>query len=160
MYTAEALLDLHERGHQSLARLLEHCRELTTEELNHELAGFGYPTVRLQFHHEIGAEEYWIGVLHGRVEADENDALYPTIDTLEAYRQRVAAITQAYLRGASTGELNGARPMMTWGGYERTLVPARVFLRTFTHFYHHQGQIMAMCRILGKPAAGMDFPII
>jgi len=55
MYTPEALLDLQERTHRNLAALLDHCRELDAEQLNRELPGFGYPTVRLQLHHAIGA---------------------------------------------------------------------------------------------------------
>ena len=125
MHTAEALLDLHERAHSSLQRLLAHCRQLSVEELDRELAGFGYPSVRLQLHHVIGGEEYWIGVLEG------------TVESLEAYRRRVFSATDKHLRAAS----------------------AHVFMRTLTHIYHHQGQIVAMCRLLGKPAAAMDYPI-
>jgi uncharacterized damage-inducible protein DinB len=124
MHTAEALLGLHERAHGSLQRLLAHCRQLSAEELDRELAGFGYPSVRLQLHHVIGGEEYWIGVLEG------------TVGSLEAYRRRVFSATEKYLRAAS----------------------AHVFMRTLTHIYHHQGQIVAMCR-LGKPTAAMDYPI-
>ena len=160
MYTPEALLDLHERAHRSLSGLLVHCRALTSEELNREIAGFGSSCVRLQVHHEIGAEEYWIGVLQGRVYADENDAAYPDVAALEAYRQRVFAATEAYLKATTAESLNTARPMRTWDGSEPTLVPARVVVRTATHLYQHQGQIAAMCRILGKPVPpGLDFPL-
>jgi len=159
MHTSEALLDLHERAHRNLKALLSHCRGLSGEEINRELAGFGYPTVRLQLHHEIGAEKYWIGVLQGRIDADEDAPDYPTIESLEAYREQVFAVTEAYLRAASVEELNTARPMMTWGNRERVLAPAHVLMRTLTHLYHHQGQITAMCRLLGKPATGLDYPI-
>ena len=159
MYTAEALLDLHERAHQNFEKLLAHCRELGGEELNRELAGFGYPTIRLQLHHEIGAEEYWIGVLKGRFDVEDDDDAYPDVDSLEAYRRQVFSTTDEYLRSASPEELNTARLMMTWGDREQRLVPAHVLMRTLTHIYHHQGQIVAMCRLLGKPAGGLDFPL-
>ena len=80
-------------------------------------------------------------------------------EELEAYRQEVAAATEEYLRGASSEELNTARPMMTWQNKERLLMPAHVFMRPLMHIYQHQGQILAMCRLMGKPATGMDFPI-
>lgn len=160
MYTAEALLDLHERAHRSLQKLMAHCGELSAEELDRNLSGFGYPSVRLQIHHQIGAEEYWIKVLQGRVEVDDNEAEYPHIESLETYRQEVFAATEAYLRAASAEELNTARRMMTWGNKEQLLTPALVFMRTMTHIYQHQGQILAMCRLLGKPASRMDFPIV
>lgn len=160
MYTAEALLDLHERAHRGLQRLLAHCRQLSAEELDRELPGFGYPSIRLQLYHVIGAEEYWIGVLKGSFDAEDREADHPAVESLEAYRQQVAAATDQYLRAASREELNTARTMLTWQNKERLLIPALVFMRTLTHIYQHQGQILAMCRLLGKPAAGLDFPIV
>ena len=162
MYTKEALSDFHERVHRNLQSLLAHCRALTEEELNRRLPGFGYPTARLQLHHGITAEEYWMGVLRGLMLADDTPEEYPTLGSLEAYREQVFAAGEAYLRGASPEELGTARPMATWtpeGTRERALVPGLVFFRTQTHLYHHQGQIVAMCRLLGKPAGGMDFPL-
>lgn len=136
-----------------------HCRQFSAEELDRELVGFGYPSVRLQLHHEIGAEQYWIGVLQGRIEADDTSSDYPTVESLEAYRQQIFSATDDYLRAASTEELITARPMMTWGNKEQLLTPVHVFMRTLTHIYHHQGQITAMCRLLGKPVNGLDYPI-
>lgn len=160
MYTADALLDIHERCHQNLAGLLAHCAQLTPEQLNQELAGFGYPTIRLQLHHEICAERYWIGVLHGLMQIDDDDDQYPSIVRLESLRSQVANVTRDYLRKASTAELNTPRLMLTWGNRERRLRPAHVVLRTQMHLYHHQGQVLAMCRLLGKPHTGLDFPIV
>ncbi len=159
MYTPDALLDLHERAHRSLTALLAHCRGLGREGIDRELPGFGYPTVRLQLHHEIGAEKYWLGVLEGRIDAEEDAPDYPTVESLEVYRERVFAATEAYLKGASPGELNTARPMTTWGNRKRVLVPAQVVIRTQMHLYHHQGQVLAMCRLLGRPCNGLDYPI-
>ena len=159
MHTSEVLLDLHERAHRNFTALLAHCRELGREGIDRELTGFGYPTVRLQLHHAIGAQKYWVGVLQGRVDADEDAPDYPTIESLQAYRTGVFQATEAYLRAASAEELNTARPMMTWGNREQMLIPAHVIVRTVTHLYHHQGQITAMCRLLGRPLHGVDYPI-
>jgi uncharacterized damage-inducible protein DinB len=159
MYTPESLIDIHERSHRSLKKLLDHCNQFTTDELNREMPGFGYPTMRLQLHHIISAEEYWIGVLHGRI-IDENDALYPNIESLEKYRQEIYGVTHHYLKSVSNEELNTPRKMITWQNKERILTPAHVVMRTQTHLYQHQGQILAICRLLGKPATGMDFPIV
>ena len=158
-HTAEALLDIHERAHRTLAALLAHCRGLSPGELNRELPEYGDPTVRLQLHHVIGAQEYWVGVLQGRIDAEEDAHLYPTVESLEAYREEVYAVTRQYLRSASPEELSNARPMMTWDGREHALIPAHVVLRTLMHIYHHQGKIAAMCRLMGKPWKGFDYPI-
>ena len=159
MYTAEALADIHERTHESLAMILAHADALGQEAVDRTLPEFGYPTVRLQIHHVLGAERYWIGVIHGRMVGDDDEAAFPTIASLAALRAEVAAATRAYLAGASAAELNTPRPMVTWGGKERILMPARVVLRTQTHVYQHQGQITAMARLLGSPLVGSDFPI-
>lgn len=153
------MLDLHERAHSNFKALLAHCRKLDEAELNRELDGFGYPSVRLQLHHAIGAAKYWIGVLQGRIDADDDSPEYPTIESLEKFREKVFAATEVYLQASSTNDLDTARPMMTWGNREKLLIPAQVILRTVTHLYHHQGQVTAMCRLMGKPCSGFDYPI-
>jgi len=159
VYTSEALLDIHERAHISLHKLLMHCQELGAEDLIRKLQGFGYPTLLLQLHHVIAAEKYWVSVLEGRMLIDDDPSDDTTVDSLSEYRKQVFEATVNYLRGASPEELNTARTMTTWGNKERTIVPAHVLIRTQTHLFQHQGQILAMCRLLGKPASGMDFPL-
>jgi uncharacterized damage-inducible protein DinB len=160
MFTAASLLDLHERGQRSLRRLLKHCGQLSPEELRRELGGFGYPSVREQLEHTIGAQEYWISVVEGRYTEGDGEVNLSTVEELETYRSQVAQTTGEYLRRASEAELNSAREMWTWPGKMRMLVPAHVFLRTLTHIYHHQGQVLAMCRLLGRPGpADLDFPL-
>jgi len=160
MYSRQALLDIHERAHRSLQKLLIHCRQFSPAEINREMEGFGYPTIRLQLHHVIGAEEYWVKVLQGRVEADDNDAAFPSIEALEAWRAGVAAATGGWLQQADADAINQPRKLKTWGNREATLTPAHVIVRTQTHIFHHMGQVVAMCRQLGKPAGGMDFPLL
>ncbi len=160
MYSVKALLDLHERGQRGLQRLLSHSAQLSTEEFERELPGFGYPTVRQQLEHAIGAQEYWINVVAGRFTGDLKEPVCPTVAALEAYRRQVAGATEAYLRSATEEELNTPREMLTWPDKLRTLIPAQVFVRTFTHYYQHQGQVLAMCRLLGRPGPpGLDFPL-
>jgi uncharacterized damage-inducible protein DinB len=158
MHTPEALLDLNQRTHRNLGALLAHCRGLSGAELTRELPGFGYPTVRLQLNHMIGAQKYWIGVIEGRIDVDDDEACL-TLEALEAYREEAQALVERYLRGASVEELNTPRSMMTWRRQERVLIPAQIVLRTVTHIYHHTGQVVAMCRLLGKPVEELSYPI-
>jgi uncharacterized damage-inducible protein DinB len=160
MFDSAALLDIHNRAHWSLQKLLDHCAGFSADELARELAGFGYPAIRLQLHHVIGAEEYWVGVLRGLMLVDERPEDFASIDALRAYRERIAATTTAWLRATSDSELNTRRKMTTWGGHERELMPAHIILRTQTHIFQHQGQVAAMCRLLGRPIPpGLDFPL-
>ncbi len=157
MYSREVLIDIHERCHASVIKLLAHCRRLSEDELNHEFPDFGGSTVATQIEHGIGAERYWVGVIAGEmlVEGDERERW--TVDALEALRAEVAETTLAYLSTATPEELNTVRPMTTWGGNAYDIAPAHVILRPLTHYFQHQGQILAMCRLMGKPARGLDF---
>ena len=157
--TSDGLLEIHERAHRNLKGYLAHCRTLDPGAFDREMLEFNGASVRLQLHHAIGAERYWIGVLQGGIDADDDAHLYPTIDSLEAYRGETFAATQAYLRSTSAEELNTPRAMTTYGGSQHVLLPGHVVLRTIAHIYHHQGQVAAMFRLLGSPSPGFDYPI-
>jgi uncharacterized damage-inducible protein DinB len=170
MFTPEALRELHGRTHAGTIRLFEHCRQLSEEERRRELPGFGYPSVQQQLGHIVSAEEYWVMVLQDRYTAEmagaaeeEEGAAYPTIDALEEYRARTAAVTADYLGNTAAAELNREREFMTWPSNRRVLVPAFVVLRVTTHAFHHRGQVAAMSRILGyppPPSPALDFPVV
>jgi uncharacterized damage-inducible protein DinB len=159
MYSREALLDMHERGHRSLAKVLGHCAQFSADEIDRVLPCFDQYTMRLRLHHIIGAEQYWIGVLNGILQ-DESADDYSSIAALQEYRYRIAGITDEYLRSVSPEELNTRRTMIVWGGAQHELMPALIVVRTVTHIYHHLGQVLVMCRMLGRPAEGMDFPLL
>jgi uncharacterized damage-inducible protein DinB len=160
MATADDLLDVHRRTHASLARLLDHCAGFSPEELRRDLEGFGYPNLLLQLHHIVGVERYWMGVLEGRMLVDEPEEERASIDALRAVRARVAEATRAYLRGLSDSEIHARREVATWHSPRVSVAPFHVFLRTQMHAYQHQGQVAAMCRLLGRPIPpGLDFPL-
>ena len=161
MYDAESLTDIHHRAHESLRRLIAFCGELTEEELRRPIPGFGFPTIHRQLEHTIGAEVYWQTVVtRGYSEEAELPAL-PDLNAIEAFRERTAAVTRAYLAGASVAELNSTRQMISDPGQTRLLRPADVTLRVVTHIFNHQGQVLAICRTLGKPneTDDLDYPV-
>ncbi len=161
MGTQLLLLDLHERCHRSLQRYLEHCQALSDAELDRELEGFGYPTVRSQLQHAIGAERYWVSVIRDCMDSSEDEADALSVDALERFRQSVFELTRTWLGATPNEELTTPRMMTTYGGHDRELVPVHVILRTQTHLFHHMGQLAAMCRLLGHPIPeGWDFPIL
>ena len=159
MLTSEGLREIHARTHKNLADLLTHCHSLDGQEVDQEIPEFNGASVRLQLHHIIGAEKYWIGVLEGRIDADEDAHLYPTIETLEAYRSEVHSGTQNYLQTASAEVLGTPRLMTTYGGAEHLLIPGHIVMRTITHAYHHMGQVASMLRLLDHPSPGFDYSI-
>lgn len=159
MFTSAALLDVHARAHRSLAALIAHARGFAPQDLEREHPGFGVPTLRLQIAHVIGAERYWLGVLEGRLDVEDVEERLATLDAIEEARIGVARATCAWLEAATEADLDTPRTMTTWGPRVQSLAPARVVFRVLTHVFHHQGQCAAMCRLLGRPVAGLDFAI-
>ena len=161
MYDGDSLLDIHGRAHESLRRLIASCGTLTSEELNQPLSGFGFPTVLRQLEHTIGAEVYWqTVVIHGYGEEVTMPPL-PDLAAIEAFREQTASRTRAYLDDATGAELNTPRLMISDPGQTRLLRPADVILRVVTHIFNHQGQVLAMCRSMGKPneTIDLDYPV-
>jgi uncharacterized damage-inducible protein DinB len=160
MYTSAALLDLHGRAHQTLTKLIDHCGGFSPDELNRELEGFGYPSIRRQLHHMIWAEDVWMCVLRGSNLTEQHPGDFPSLDDLRAYRDSLRAATADFLRSATDGELS-VRRMVTLGeGKRRELMPAQVILRIVTHLFQHQGQVAVMARLLGRPVPpGLDFDL-
>ena len=161
MYNAETLLDIHARAHESLRRLIVFCGSLTVAELRRPLTGFGFPTVHSQLEHTIGAEVYWqTVVIRGYTEEAALPDL-PDVAAIEAFRAQTASATRSYLEGASESELNSPREMISDPGQTRVLRPADVILRVVTHIFNHQGQVLAMCRTIGKPndTHDLDYPV-
>src|SRR5262245_34282055 len=148
MYNAATLLDVHARAHESLRRLMMFCGNLTDEELRRPLTGFGFPTVLNQLEHTIGAEVYWQTVVTRGYTEEATLPSVPDIAAMEAFRERTASVTRAYLDRASASELNSTRQMISDPGQTRLLRPADVILRVVTHIFNHQGQVLAMCRTI------------
>ncbi len=161
MYTAAVLLDIHERAHESLRRLIDSCGRLSDEELRRPVAGFGFPTIMRQLRHTIGAELYWQRVVTSGYSVEATLPPLPYLAAMELFRQETAAVTRAYMKGASEPELNTPREMISDPGKTRTLRPADVIVRVVTHIFNHQGQVLAMCRAIGKPNErhDLDYPI-
>jgi uncharacterized damage-inducible protein DinB len=161
MYNPAILLDIHARAHESLRRLIVFCGDLAEDELRRPVNGFGFPTVLGQLEHTIGAEVYWQTVV---IRGYTEEATLPPlrdVAAIEAFRQQTASTTRSYLERASEAEVNSPRVMISDPGESRLLRPADVIMRIVTHMFNHQGQILAMCRSIGKPneQIDLDYPI-
>jgi uncharacterized damage-inducible protein DinB len=161
MYDRDSLLDIHGRAHESLRRLIAFCGTLTPEDLHQPLTGFGFPTVLEQLEHAIGAEVYWQTVVIRGYSDEATMPPLPDLAAIEAFREQTASRTRAYLGDATGAELNTPRLMISDPGQTRLLRPADVIVRVVTHIFNHQGQVLAMCRSMGKPneTVDMDYPV-
>lgn len=161
MYNAATLLDIHARAHEAFRRLIVFCGTLGEDELRRPLNGFGFPTIMKQLEHTIGAEVYWQRVVTRGYTEEATLPPFPNLAAIEGFRAETAALTQSYLDGASETELNTRRSMISDPGQARVLRPADVIMRIVTHMFDHQGQVLAMCRTLGKPNEryDLDYPV-
>jgi uncharacterized damage-inducible protein DinB len=161
MYIAQTLVDVHTRAHESLRRLILFCGTLTADELRRRIPGFGWCTVQQQLEHTIGAEVYWQTVVTRGYTEEATLPELPDVAALEAFRQQTAVVTRSYLERASETELNARRQMISDPGQTRVLRPADVIMRVVTHIFNHQGQVLAMCRTMGKPndTSDLDYPL-
>jgi uncharacterized damage-inducible protein DinB len=156
MFTKDGIRELHAWTHERLDMLIEHATALAPEEFAREIAGFGYPSVREQLVHTLGAEERWVHRLQDLPTRPWSSADYPTASTLRPVRDRVMRETAVYLDRLSDAALNAPlvqRPK-EWIGELRS--PAFILHHVLTHAFHHKGQVVAMCRLLGHPAPDTD----
>jgi uncharacterized damage-inducible protein DinB len=160
MFSREALQEAMRRTDAGTQWLLEHCRQLSAEELHRRLPGFGFPTVQLQLYHIMQAEEFWIDVLSRRPERPDRSGEVLTVEALEAHRRQTAAATQAYLAGLDDAAL-AESSLYDIDDVQEAFVPELVLLRLVTHPFHHRGQLAAMLRLLGYPVPQdkLDFPL-
>jgi uncharacterized damage-inducible protein DinB len=157
MFTKDGIRALHGWTHERLDLLLDHASELAPSDFVKVIPGFGQSTsVRDQLVHLLGAEERWVHRLQNRPLPRWSAADYPSVESLRAPKQRVKAGTVAYLDGLPEATLNVAlaeRPG-DWIGILRS--PAFILHHVVTHSFHHKGQVVAMCRLLGHPAPDTD----
>jgi uncharacterized damage-inducible protein DinB len=156
MFTVAALLELHALTHRSLLKVLDHCEQLSAEELYRELPGFGFASIHSQLFHIIDCEEWWSGGLSGKSRAEHQPAEYPDVAALRGYRARIAQLTQDYLGTLSAEELNAPRQFTSGEHTGSTEKLALFLLHAMTHAFHHKGQVVAMCRLLGYPPPETD----
>lgn len=183
MYTPDVLLDIHSRAQRSLQRLLESCRTLSGEELQRGHNSFGYASVSEQLEHIIGSADYWMLIFEGEYKddpapaeaakagiegdgdgqgesADASAGRRRDIDALEAWRAEIDALSRELIAAQTPEWLSTAREFYCWPGKWSSMVPAHIVLRIATHCYHHQGQVLAMCRAMGHVfEEGFDFPL-
>ncbi|HKV40574.1 MAG TPA: DinB family protein [Blastocatellia bacterium] len=155
MFTKDGIRALHTWTHERLDLLLRHSAILTPEELVKELPGFGRPSVRDQLAHIIACEEGWVHRLQD-IPFNRRQNAGLTVEALQQDKQRVMADTIAYVETLSEAQLNAGlieRPR-EWGGTLRS--PAFILHHVITHAFHHKGQVVAMFRLLGRPAPDTD----
>lgn len=157
MFTRAGLKSFHAHTHSSLDALLEHLRTMHADLLLAELAGFARPNIRDQMFHTIACEIGWVRRLQLLPMPPLSAEDYIAVDDLAELKRRAMAETLEYVERLSETELN--RDLLQvperWVGPPRS--PAFILHHVLTHAFHHKGQVVAMCRLLGHPAPDTDY---
>lgn len=156
MFTVEGGLQLRRWAQNSLELMFDHVGTLPWDKLLVPLEGFGFQTLRSQLAHLTGAEAFWMHLLLNRpwpgwLYHDAPDFVTLRISCEESY-----ALTREYLQSITDAELQQSRELVFPGGGRGSFTPALVVHHVVTHAFHHKGQVVAMCRLLGHPAPETD----
>lgn len=155
-FTKQAVRNLHTWAHERLELLLDHAATLPPELLPREVPGFGKACLRDQLVHMLANESTWIRGLELLPRLEWRGCDYPTVEAIREVRREVAAATQAYIDRLDEAQLNRELVELpaNWVGPPRS--PAFIVVHVATHAFHHKGQVVAMCRLLGYPAPDTD----
>jgi uncharacterized damage-inducible protein DinB len=156
VFTVAGIRKFHTWTHQSLALLLDHLATLPASDYTKEVPGFGFPTIHAQVIHILNCEAFWVHILQALPFEDEDPARFPTAADARTLQHTVSVKTQNYLSRLSELHLNGNMQLRFPDGDTAVRTPALILHHLLTHAFHHKGQIVAMCRILGHPAPDTD----
>lgn len=156
MFSRDGILKFHGWTHASLGVVLDHLSTIPDSDYARELPHFGFPTLRAQVIHIFNCEGFWIHTLQGTRFIDRNPVEYPAVAGARLLQDEVRGWTHAYLSELTDQQLNANTELRFPDGDMAIRTPALVIHHILTHAFHHKGQIVAMCRALGHPAADTD----
>ena len=156
VFTRDGIRKFHDWTHASLTLLLDHLSTIPVSAYTRELPGFGRPTVQQQVIHIFNCEGSWIHVLQGIPFRRRTPDDCPDVSRARLLQQEVSEQTLAYLSGVSDQQLICNTELRFPDGAVDVRTPALVLHHVLTHAFHHKGQVVAMCRLLGHPAPDTD----
>lgn len=157
MFTLAGIRKFHSWTHASLTLLFDHLATLPgPADYARELPGFGYSSIRAQVVHLLGCEIRWVNRLRNIPNELWDDAQWPAIAHARELQSEAQARTLEYLSGLTDDQLNASTTLHFPDGDTAVRTPALILHHVLTHAFHHKGQIVAMCRILGHPAPDTD----
>ncbi|HWA93791.1 MAG TPA: DinB family protein [Terracidiphilus sp.] len=156
MFTLDGMRKLHGWTHASLDLVLDHLDTLPAEDFGKAVPGFGFPTLREQVIHICNCEGFWVHLLEGKPYVAHKAAECATVADARLVQQAVIWRTRAYLARLTKEQLNSNQELRFPEGDTAVRTPALILHHMLTHAFHHKGQIVAMCRLLGHPAPDTD----
>lgn len=156
MFTLDGIRKFHAWTHASLTLLFDHLASLPAADYAKELPGFGYPSIHAQVIHLLGCEVRWVNRLQALPNQTWNPARWPAVGDARTLQAEARTRTLDYLSRLTEEQLNADTELRFADGDVAYRTPALVLHHVLTHAFHHKGQIVSMCRMLGVPAPDTD----
>jgi uncharacterized damage-inducible protein DinB len=156
VFTLPGVRKFYDWTHASLTLLLNHLSAIPATDYAKEVPGFGFPTVRAQVIHILNCEGFWIHTLQAIPFDDQDPANWPSVSDARLLQSQVSMRTLNYLSRLSEQNLIAPTQLHFPDGDVAVRTPALILHHILTHAFHHKGQIVSMCRILGYPAPDTD----
>ena len=136
--------------------MLDHLSTIPASDYAREVPDFGFPTLREQVIHIFNCEGFWVHALQGLTYRDRNPAGFASVADARLLQREISERTLAYLGSLTDQQLSSNTELRYPDGDVAVRSPAFVIYHVLTHAFHHKGQIVAMCRLLGHPAPDTD----
>jgi uncharacterized damage-inducible protein DinB len=156
MFTLDGIRKFHAWTHSSLGVLFDHLATLPASDYRKDLPGFGYASIHAQVIHLLGCEARWVRRLQVQPIGDWDPGRWPSLSAARTLQREVNTQTLAYFSGLTNQQLNDHTTLHFSDGSSAVRTPALILHHMLTHAFHHKGQIVAMCRLLGHPAPDTD----
>jgi uncharacterized damage-inducible protein DinB len=156
MFTVDGVRKLHGWTHSSLDLVLDHLSTLPSDDYGREVSGFGFATLREQAIHIFNCEGFWVHTLQGLRYTDRTVGDCPALAGVRLMQKQASQSTNAYLSTLTDQQLEADTELRFSDGGVYVRTPAFVLHHVLTHAFHHKGQMVAMCRLLGHPAPDTD----
>jgi uncharacterized damage-inducible protein DinB len=156
VFTVDGIRKFHSWTHSCITVVLDHLATMPASDYAQEVPGFGFPTLREQVIHIFNCEGLWIHALQGLTYRDRNSVDYLSVADAKLLQREIGEQTLAYLAGLADQQISSNTELRYPDGDLAVRTPAFVVHHVLTPAFHHKGQIVAMCRMLGHPAADTD----
>lgn len=161
MFSVHGALAFYSWADGSREALFSHLESMRPDTFRRVVPGFGIPTIRDTLIHVAEIERTWRDtVLAGNGQNRLPHERPATVADVHALFEENGTLTRFFLEQLTDHEFSSWRVVsLPWDGARRRVSPAWVVLHILTHEFHHRGQVAAMCRSLGSPAASLELAL-
>jgi uncharacterized damage-inducible protein DinB len=138
---------------------MNHLEDLAPREFGKRHEGSGIGSVRRALIRIADSEEFWLLMLMGK---EWRGWKYSDTRSLSDVRQRSRRVrrrVRKYIRSLTERQLTAPLELVFSETARMVTNPGLVLHHIFAHGFHHKGQIVAICRLMGRPAPDTDMDI-